>query len=113
VEQAMGHTSNNIVTVLMQEKDASVQEAADCIGVVLEQLMTRFLKDKFRLPSWGADIDRDVALYIEGLTRWVGGNLVWSFQCSRYFGTANNVTLLTRLVTLYPKDIEDEQEFRS
>ncbi|KAG1882204.1 isoprenoid synthase domain-containing protein [Suillus subluteus] len=107
---AMGHTSNNIVTVLMREKDASVQEAADCIGVVFEQLMTRFLKDKSRLPSWGADIDRDVALYVEALTRWVGGNLVWSFQCSRYFGTANNVALLTRLVTLYPKDIEDEQE---
>ncbi|KAG2341356.1 terpenoid synthase [Suillus weaverae] len=110
VEQAMGHTSNNIVTVLMQEKDASVQEAADCIGVVFEQLMARFLKDKSRLPSWGADIDRDVALYVEALTRWVGGNLVWSFQCSRYFGTANNVALLTRLVTLYPKDAEDEQE---
>ncbi|KAG1821857.1 isoprenoid synthase domain-containing protein [Suillus subaureus] len=110
VEQAMGHTSNNIVTILMREKDASVQDAADCIGVVFEQLMARFLKDKSRLPSWGADIDRDVALYVEALTRWVGGNLVWSFQCSRYFGTANNVALLTRLVTLYPKDIEDERE---
>ncbi|KAG1773547.1 isoprenoid synthase domain-containing protein [Suillus occidentalis] len=109
VEQAMGHNSNNIVTVLMQEKNASIQEAADCIGVVFEQLITRFLKDKSRLPSWGADIDRDVALYVEGLTRWVNGNLVWSFQGSRYFGTANNIALLTRLVTLYPKDIEDEQ----
>ncbi|KAG2147667.1 isoprenoid synthase domain-containing protein [Suillus clintonianus] len=110
VEQAMGHTSNNIVTVLMQEKGMSVQEAVDSIGVVFKQLMTRFLKDKSRLPSWGADVDRDVALYVEGLTRWVGGNLVWSFQCSRYFGTANNVALLTRLVTLYPKDTEVEQE---
>ncbi|KAG0708193.1 isoprenoid synthase domain-containing protein [Suillus ampliporus] len=110
VEQAMGHTSNNIVTVLMQEKDASIQEAADCIGVVFQQLMTRFMKDKSRLPSWGADIDRDVAIYIEGLTRWIGGNVVWSFQCSRYFGTANTIALLSRLVTLYPKDTEDERE---
>ncbi|OJA08758.1 hypothetical protein AZE42_08877 [Rhizopogon vesiculosus] len=108
VEQAMGHTGNNIVTVLMQEQDAGIQEAADCIGVVFKQLMARFLKDKSRLPSWGAVIDRDVALYVKGLADWVGGNLVWSFQCARYFGTANNVALLSRLVTLYPKDTEDE-----
>jgi len=110
VERAMGHTGNNIVTVLMQERTASIQEAADCIGVVFQQLMARFLKDKARLPSWGTDIDRDVALYVEGLTHWVSGNLVWSFQGSRYFGSTNTVTLLSRLVTLYPKDTEDEKD---
>jgi hypothetical protein len=69
--------------------------------------MARFLKDKSRLPSWGAAIDHDVALYLEELTHWVGGNLVWSFQSSRYFGTDSSITMLSRLVTLYPKDKDD------
>jgi hypothetical protein len=30
----------------MRERDASIQEAADCIGVVSKQPMARFLKDK-------------------------------------------------------------------
>ncbi|OJA16455.1 hypothetical protein AZE42_04671 [Rhizopogon vesiculosus] len=106
VEQAMGHTSNNLVTVLMQERGVGIQEAADCIGVVFNQLIVRFLQDKSRLPSWGADIDREVELYLRGLTDWVGGSLVWSFQSCRYFGTANTITLLSRLVTLSPKDTE-------
>jgi hypothetical protein len=30
----------------MRERNASIQEAADCIGVVSKQPMVRFLKDK-------------------------------------------------------------------
>lgn len=75
MEQAKGHTGNNIVTVLMQEKNIDIQAASDYVGVYFAELMTRFVTDKKRLPSWGASVDANVALYVSAMEHWVSGNL--------------------------------------
>jgi hypothetical protein len=64
VEQAMGYTGDNILIVLVREGNTNIQEAAERIGIIFKQVMARFLKDKSRLSSWGAAIDRDVAVSI-------------------------------------------------
>ena len=77
MEQAKGHTGNNIVTVLMREKNIGLQAASDFIGEHFKQLMSRFVETKQRLPSFGANVDAAVAKYVAAMEYWVVGNLVW------------------------------------
>ena len=61
MEQAMGHLTNNILTVLQKEKDTDLQGAADLVGVHFKELSEGFDADKQRLPSFGAEMDAIVA----------------------------------------------------
>ncbi|KDQ53197.1 hypothetical protein JAAARDRAFT_162104 [Jaapia argillacea MUCL 33604] len=108
MEQAKGHSGNNIVTVLMKAKDISLQEASDHVGAYFKQLMDRYVEDKKRLPSWGPSIDANVAKYLSGVENWVIGNLEWSFETQRYFGVEHAQIKRTRLVTLRPHDQDDD-----
>jgi hypothetical protein len=72
MEQAKGHTGNNIVTVLMNEKNLTLQQASDYIGVYCSDLVERYLTAKTRLsPSLGLGPTR----FIEALAYWMIGNL--------------------------------------
>ncbi|KAI9000521.1 terpenoid synthase [Trametes punicea] len=113
MEQAMGHTGNNIITVLMQHKGLDLQGAADHVGVHFKGLIDTFLNAKKSLPSWGDKIDREVAQYAMAMENWVIGNLNWSFETQRYFGHARHDIKRTRVVYLYPRRVEeahDEQD---
>jgi len=100
MEQAKGHSGNNVVTVLMKEKQIDLQTAADEVGVHFGVLMKRFIANKARLPSWGASVDFVIARYVKALGHWVSGNLQWSFETQRYFGANHRRIKTTRLITL-------------
>ncbi|KAI0787868.1 terpenoid synthase [Fomes fomentarius] len=110
MEQAMGHTTNNVMTVLMRHKGLDLQGAADYVGVHYKGLMDTFLEAKRTLPSWGAKIDREVALYAMAMQHWVIGNLNWSFETQRYFGHARHEVKRTRIVHLYPRRVEESSD---
>ncbi|THV02877.1 terpenoid synthase [Dendrothele bispora CBS 962.96] len=111
MEQAKGHSGNNIVTVLMNEYGFGLQQTCDYIGTYVEKLMTRFLSAKSRLPSWGPEVDAEVAMYVEAMGHWIKGNLDWSFETQRYFGPLHFEIKKTRLVTLRPPSSpEDDYE---
>lgn len=61
MEQAMGHTTNNVLTVLMREKGMTLQEAADYVGYHFKELVDKFESGKSRLPSFGTYLDEIVA----------------------------------------------------
>ena len=61
MEQAMGHVTNNIITVLQHEKQISLQEAANLVGEHFRELCTTFEEDKARLPSYGEETDKVAA----------------------------------------------------
>lgn len=61
MEQAMGHFTNNILTVLQKEKSVDLQGAADLVGVHFKELYDEFEADKQRLPSFGEEMDQIVA----------------------------------------------------
>lgn len=86
MEQAKGHSGNNILTVLMKAKDIDLQDASDLVGDHFAELMRRFEEGKRDLPSWGSDTDAAVAAYVRAMEHWVKGNLTWSFETQRYFG---------------------------
>ena len=75
MEQAKGHSGNNIVTVLMNFYHFTLQEASDYVGTYSKDLMSRFESAKTRIPSWGPDLDVQVAQYVDAMERWVRGNL--------------------------------------
>ena len=108
MEQAKGHTGNNIVTVLMKAQGCDLQTASDLIGAHYAELMERYLAERERLPSFGPQIDDDVQLYLRAMENWPIGNLEWSFETNRYFGPLHDEIRHTRLVVLTPRrDISD------
>ncbi|KAI0360075.1 terpenoid synthase [Trametes cingulata] len=104
MEQAKGHTGNNIVTVLMRQKAIDLQAASDLVGAHFAELMERFVETKKSLPSFGAGLDDAVARYVEAMEHWVIGNLEWSFESQRYFGAEHKRVKETRVVMLSPRE---------
>jgi hypothetical protein len=62
-----------MVSVIMHEKGLNLQEAANFIGELCKKTIDRFETDKRRVPSWGLDLDWQVAIYIDGLQNWIVG----------------------------------------
>ena len=84
MEQAKGHTGNNIVTVLMQAYDFSLQEASAHIGEVYADLMGTYAGAKARMGahSFGdIQLDADVARYVKAMENWPIGNIVSVCWC--------------------------------
>ncbi|OCH95452.1 terpenoid synthase [Obba rivulosa] len=106
MEQARGIGGNNIVTVLMHQKDIDVQAAADIVGIKFKALMDHFLELKAALPKWSPAVDAAVSNYVMAMEHWVIGNLEWSFETQRYFGADHATVKETRLVVLRPRETE-------
>jgi hypothetical protein len=75
MEQAKGHSGNNIVTVLMKAYNFDLQRACDYIGLHFKKLMNQFDSAKARLPSFGPKVDTQVVQYVEAMEHWIRGNL--------------------------------------
>ncbi|KAI0370356.1 terpenoid synthase [Pilatotrama ljubarskyi] len=104
MEQAKGHTGNNIVTVLMRQKNIDLQAASDLVGAHFATLMNRFVETKRLLPTFGAGLDDAVARYVEAMEHWIIGNLEWSFESQRYFGAEHARVKETLVVMLNSAD---------
>ncbi|KAF8622004.1 hypothetical protein AX15_007358 [Amanita polypyramis BW_CC] len=102
VEQARNEP-HNMVTVVMAGKGFTVQEAVDFVGGLCMACADRFENDLSLLPSWGPEVDRDVAKYVDGLKNWFAGSFHWSFSTERYFGKQAGEIKKHRRVELLPK----------
>jgi hypothetical protein len=73
-----------MIEVLMHHQSLPLQSAVDFVGELCKQSIDRFVVDRAALselsPMWGAKIDRDVSLYVEGLASWIVGSLHWSVR---------------------------------
>lgn len=109
-EQAKGHFGNNIITVLMKERALSLQEACDFVGVHFKVLMSRYMEGKVALEAsldsgTLAHVDAgSVFAYVDAMGDWVIGNLVWSFDTQRYFGTEHEEVKQTLVVHLKARE---------
>ncbi|KAF8652264.1 hypothetical protein AX16_004480 [Volvariella volvacea WC 439] len=100
IEQAKGHSGNNIMTVLMKEKGLDLQGASDHVGRHFKKLIRIFLSSQAKLPSYGVDVDAAIEQYIASIGHWVRGNIDWSFQTERYFGSRVAEVKRTRRVVV-------------
>ncbi|VDB89812.1 unnamed protein product [Peniophora sp. CBMAI 1063] len=104
MEQAKGHTGNNVLTVLMQAHGLNLQDASTYAGKAYEEFMRTYLgaKEDLCAHSFGdAQLDKDVDRFIEGIENWPIGNIIWCFETVRYFPQPEEVKK-TRLVVLRP-----------
>ncbi|KAG5727529.1 Germacradienol/germacrene D synthase [Termitomyces sp. T112] len=102
VEQSKGDT-HNMIPVVMNEEGLDLQSAIDFVGNMCRQSIDRFVEDRANLPSWGPEIDKDVAVYVNGLADWIVGSLHWSFESERYFGKTGREVKANRVVNLLPR----------
>ncbi|CCM04708.1 uncharacterized protein FIBRA_06895 [Fibroporia radiculosa] len=82
VEQSRGDT-HNMIPILMVHQGLVLQDAIDYVGQLCAQTIDGFIENQQRIPSWSPDIDREVALYVQGLQDWIVGSLHWSFMTER------------------------------
>ncbi|KAI8980145.1 terpenoid synthase [Trametes punicea] len=101
VEQAR-RDSHNMIAVIMYRHGLSLQDAVNFVGDLCRASIDRFEQDRRLVPSWGPKIDRDVAVYVEGLQNWIVGSLHWSFESTRYFGQEGASIKKHRVVKLLP-----------
>ncbi|KAG2145306.1 isoprenoid synthase domain-containing protein [Suillus bovinus] len=97
------HDTHNMIVILMCEQDLNLQGAVDYVGRLCKDSIQRFEDSRDILPSWGEELDRQVAIYIEGLQNWIVGSLHWSFDSTRYFGNNGHIVKQNRIVELLPK----------
>ncbi|KAG2143756.1 isoprenoid synthase domain-containing protein [Suillus bovinus] len=97
------HNPHNLVAVLMVHQGLDLQGAVDHCGQLCNISLQRFEENRAILPSWGEEIDKDVAIYVEGLQNWITGPLQWSFEGARYFGKDAHIVKRDRIVKLIPK----------
>jgi hypothetical protein len=105
-EQARGDTHNMLV-VVMNQKDLTINEAIDYVAELCEKSMNRFVETRSKVPSWGEVIDKEVSIYLDGLQHWMSGVLDWYFVTERYFEKVVADVKANRIVTLAPRRIQD------
>ncbi len=74
----------NLVTVLRQEYQISLQEAFDRAAELHNAEVQLFIDLSAQLPSFGTEIDANLERYLLGLRSWIRGTLDWSVKTGRY-----------------------------
>jgi hypothetical protein len=85
-EISCGLAYHNIITAVMTEYHLDLQGALNWLGTYSDAVVSRFLSNIKRIPSWDSDTDKKVQTYIKGLGQWVRGNDDWSYESKRYHG---------------------------
>ncbi|AOX01553.1 hypothetical protein BJP34_20785 [Moorena producens PAL-8-15-08-1] len=75
---------HNIVLVLQQEYNLSLQDAVQQAVQMCNAEMKAFLYLESHLPSFGEAEDASLKDYINGLRSWMGGHFVWYSETRRY-----------------------------
>ncbi|KAI0374636.1 terpenoid synthase [Pilatotrama ljubarskyi] len=108
VEQSRGDT-HNMIAIMMNLHGLDLQGAVDFVGDLCKQTIDAFVENRQNIPSFGPELDRDVAMYVQGLQDWIVGSLHWSFKTERYFGKAGAEIKEHRVVRLLPRRHPDAQ----
>lgn len=75
----------NLVFCVMNERKAGLQEAIDIVTEMLTQRVNDYVELKNKLPSFGADVDKELARYLHALENFVQGTVLWYYLSPRYF----------------------------
>ncbi|GAB1521198.1 hypothetical protein RhiTH_004289 [Rhizoctonia solani] len=99
LEQAKGYT-HNILFVIMWNKEVDLQAAVDFVERMIQKRVKEYIDAKALLPSFGPEIDHQVAKYIQGIEHCIQANISWSLMSPRYFGADFEKVKETRIVNL-------------
>lgn len=97
----------NAVTVVMHNYGTNLSGAMEWISDLHDEIVEHFLLLSHQVirhegfPSFGPEIDDQLARYIDGLGQWIRGHDEWNFASGRYFGSKGLEIQQSRLVSLY------------
>lgn len=63
----------------MHESDVGLQAAIDILTEMLAQRVEDYIKLKNQLPSFGPDVDQELARYLHALENFVQGTVLWYY----------------------------------
>lgn len=75
---------HNMVFVLHYQKGISLEEAIELTVKMHNQKVMSMINLEKSIPSFGTDIDTELAKYLLGLHCWIRSNLDWYFSSGRY-----------------------------
>ncbi|EIW83393.1 terpenoid synthase [Coniophora puteana RWD-64-598 SS2] len=99
-EHALGDIGHNIITLLMRDLNIDLGSAVSWAVMQHAVAQRAFIEGIARLPSWDADVDRQVRDYLDGLGHWAKAYHTWAFEVERYFGDRGKEVKATGLVRL-------------
>jgi Delta6-protoilludene synthase len=102
-EQALGDNIHNIVSVIIEEKTYTVQQAMDHVGKIYLGVRDDFLENYKNLPVYEEPLNSLVQQYCWDMGQWVTTNIKWSFKSERYFGRDGLSIMKHRKVALRSK----------
>jgi len=103
LEYSRGLDGHNVLTTIMHEHHLDLQGALYWLSGYAAKTITKFISDSKALPSWGADVDKAVKIYIDRVARCVRGYDAWSYETDRYYGRNGLKIRQTRKITLQAK----------
>ncbi|KAI0705976.1 terpenoid synthase [Cerioporus squamosus] len=83
-EQADGDFQN-LVFCIMLERDCDLQTAVDVLTDMLAQRVADYARYKSQLPSFGPEVDAELARYNTAIEQYTQGTVVWYYYSPRYF----------------------------
>ncbi|WP_282793937.1 hypothetical protein [Streptomyces sp. CC224B] len=103
-ELSRGHTAQNVYTVLMAERDLTLQQAVDEAARLRDRVLLRFLDlhDRVR-PTAGTDL----ATYLQGLRYGMRGNNEWGLRVPRYLSQGSWPDSMEELPLTYAEEPSD------
>lgn len=101
-EQADGDYQN-LVFCIMHERDVGLQEAINILTDMLNQRVDDYIKFKSQLPSFGADVDAELARYLHALENFTQGTVLWYYLSPRYFRGVDVTNRKNLVVPLFEK----------
>ena len=110
-EQAAGDDLHNVVTLIMHERGVDANTALAIAGSMHAELANHavdVLWPAAQALDVGPNMEKILALYIDGLMNWPRANDCWTFESRRYFGSDGRRVQRERVVGLYPKRRVDE-----
>ncbi|CAF1368352.1 unnamed protein product [Adineta steineri] len=80
----------------------SIQQAMDQASQMVIDVYAHFERLRRQLLSWEADIDAQIEKFVDGMGKLLRGNLRWSFETPRYFGSEREEVKRTKCIKLLP-----------
>jgi len=67
----------------MNERQIGLQAAIDVLTDMLAQRVNDYVELKSKLPSFGSDVDKELARYLHALENFVQGTVLWYYLSPR------------------------------
>ena len=91
-KESKHHDVHNLVATLLPSQQ-SLQHAIDLATAMTHAEVDAFVALEKQIPSFSADIDRDVQRYVAILRSWMRGNLDWAYESGRYVVETKDIAM--------------------